>query len=126
MDSKFDLDDVLSIYLTKENRTWVERLYCSNIPAFLDACKRFNRVKVTNSAVSVARHIQEKHGIVMFPHVLKSVTTTLGASNWRMESVDDTVYVQSRVPISIVVDQIKHGEKVRIQSNDGGKLEIIY
>jgi hypothetical protein len=123
VEEAFDLNDALSIYLTDENRTWVERIYHLDEHLFEDMCARFNKVSVTNNAVVVARYIEECLSFTLFPYVIKAFTITLGAANWRMVPMSEgDPSVHSSVSISSVVEGIKCGVPPKIEGVFGKKL----
>jgi hypothetical protein len=128
VEEAFDLNDVLSIYLTDENRNWVEHIYHFDERLFEAMCTRFNKVRVTNNAVIVARHVEEFLSFTLFPYIIKAFTITLGTANWRMvPMLEGNLSVHSSISISVIVEGIKRGVFPKIESVLGKQLlEISY
>jgi len=120
----FDLDDVLSLYLTEVSRAWVEGLFRVYREEFISSCARFSKVNITNSGVIIAKYFETKHQVILFPHVVKSVTTILGQANWKMVSIDGTGEVRCKIPIFTIVDYIKQGKALGTRMLEQNVMEI--
>lgn len=116
----FEIDDVLSLYLTEWAKAWVLTTYMSdaNRERFIVLCSKFPGVSVTNNSALVARYFLEKYNMFLFPHIIRSMTAKLGSGNWKMMLMDETDTVHSRIPIGFIAGRIKRGENLRIERRE--------